>query len=323
MGPVFEKFIAQNAAVIAQNQQLTGAYAASPNFAAYRYTWFRDGSFTADAMSRAGEIDSSEQFFAWGAKVITDRRDLILEGGRLDTRYTYEGQEVPGEWANYQLDGFGVFLWALKNHSDRHNRTIDAYQDAIQLLKHYLSLHWQEPCFDWWEEREAIHASTLACIYAGLHAFDYPDAEKVKAAITLDTERIDGSLIACGLFGAVDHETFAPILTQIEHELIGRDSGVHRYKADSYFGGGQWPVLSALLGLYYLKLGRVADAKKQLLWCIHQTDINRWLPEQTHVDLNHPDEYAAWVARVGEPANPLLWSHAMVISLTAELLTTA
>ena len=67
-------FIKQSISVIAEFQQSNGAYPASPYFSAYTYTWFRDGSFVADSMSRAGQIESAERFFAWGAKVIVDRR---------------------------------------------------------------------------------------------------------------------------------------------------------------------------------------------------------------------------------------------------------
>jgi len=41
--------------VILEGQAATGAYIASPNFPVYKYSWFRDGSFIANAMSIAGE----------------------------------------------------------------------------------------------------------------------------------------------------------------------------------------------------------------------------------------------------------------------------
>src|SRR5688572_14926937 len=62
-------------AVIHAGQSPTGAYVASPGFPVYRYCWFRDGSFIADAMSRAGEIASAEAFFGWCASVLVSRRD--------------------------------------------------------------------------------------------------------------------------------------------------------------------------------------------------------------------------------------------------------
>lgn len=332
---MFDEHIDRIVADIADTQQSSGAYPASPNFANYRYTWFRDGSFIADGMSRAGQVESAERFFAWGAKVITDRRDLILSGGKLDARYTYEGQESHEEWANFQLDGFGIFLWALKGHEERHDRSIEDYKEAAGLLQHYLASHWQEPAFDWWEERLGVHAASLACIYAGLKAYAHPEADVVKQAIDLSEERVDASLIVCALFDAVDQETFAPVLQKIEQELVeygsnttdddsgegGNSSGggVHRYKDDTYFGGGEWPVLSAMLGWYYLTIGKVDDARLHLGWCILQTGENGWIPEQSTAHLLHPEEYQPWVERAGEPANPLLWSQAMTVTLSTVL----
>jgi hypothetical protein len=38
------------------------------------------------------------------------------------------------------------------------------------------------------------------------------------------------------------------------------------------------------------------------------------LPEQTG-ELLRPDRYRPWVEKWGEPASPLLWSHAMYLTL--------
>ena len=64
--------------VIESNQAETGAYIASPAFPVYRYCWFRDGAFIADAMSRAGRIESAERFFDWCARILTDRANTIV-----------------------------------------------------------------------------------------------------------------------------------------------------------------------------------------------------------------------------------------------------
>src|SRR3954452_3156070 len=65
--------------VIDNNQSATGAYPASPNFPVYRYCWFRDGAFIADAMSRRGRHGSADAFFAWCARVVEARADRIDE----------------------------------------------------------------------------------------------------------------------------------------------------------------------------------------------------------------------------------------------------
>lgn len=313
-----DRAVARSTAVILAYQQPSGAYPASPNFANYQYSWLRDGAFIADGMSRVGQVDSAERFFDWCAKIVVDRRERILSGGKLDARYDYEGHEVGGEWGNFQLDGYGTLLWAIKQHAERHGRATDRYREATGLLQHYLATNWQEPCYDWWEERVGRHAASLACIYAGLKAYGHPEAETVHRAIDLSRERTDASLLACGLFGAVSAETFRPVLAAIEAELSGGDGGVYRYREDSYYGGGQWPLLTSMMGWYYLGQGRSEDARQKLTWVLNKMQPNGWLPEQSSDHLLSPDDYQPWVERWGTPANPLLWSQAMLLTLASE-----
>ena len=73
--------------VIAAGQAPSGAYSAAPTFGQYRdYCWFRDGSFTADAMSRVGETASAERFFDWGAEIVRAK-----PAGPWDARYRLDG----------------------------------------------------------------------------------------------------------------------------------------------------------------------------------------------------------------------------------------
>lgn len=312
-----------NAAIIKKFQQPGGAYPASPTFKVYGYCWLRDGSFTADGMSRAGEVESAERFFKWCSDVIVARRRHILDGGVLPARFNYNGSEPDGDWADFQLDGYGTWLWAMKQHASRHNRSLDDYQEAAGLVQHYLVTHWNAPSYDWWEERSGMHAATLASIYAGLKAYDHPAADSVRERINLEAERVDASLLACALFDAVDEETFAPTLKRIESELVGADGGVHRHPGDTYYGGGEWIVLACLLGWYYAELGRYDDAIDKLQWVLKQRGARGWLPEQnTHTLLNQY-EYWPWVGRWGYPANPLIWSHGMLLTLASELMHAA
>jgi len=62
--------------LIADLQDESGAYPASPTFSAYRgYSWFRDGSFIADGMSAAGAADSASRFFDWCGGILVSRRE--------------------------------------------------------------------------------------------------------------------------------------------------------------------------------------------------------------------------------------------------------
>jgi GH15 family glucan-1,4-alpha-glucosidase len=315
----FDEFIDNSVSIILKYQESSGAYPACPYFPNYQYSWFRDGSFIADSMSRVSQIESAEKFFKWCSDIIVKRKDHILSGELLDARYTYDGNEVGNDWGNFQLDGFGTFLCALKAHENRHNRSIEQYREAFGLIQFYLAKHWQEPCFDWWEENKGIHAATLTCIHAGLDAFKHPDAPKVKMAIKPDAERTDASLLICGILGSVTENEFSSILLEIEEKLVSKDGGVYRYTQDTYYGGGEWPVLAAMLGLYYSKIGRMDEARQKLDWIKSLSNNDGWLPEQSNKNMLHPGEYSQWIDKWGKSANPLLWSHAMAISLALDI----
>jgi len=78
-------------------------------------------------------------------------------------------------------------------------------------------------------------------------------------------------------------------------------------------------LLAAFLGWYYLEQGRVGDACAQLSWVVAQAAPNGDLPEQVTGHLLAPESYEEWVERWGPIATPLLWSHAMFVTLAVEL----
>jgi isomaltose glucohydrolase len=345
--------------VIEANQAPSGAYTASPNFAVYRYSWFRDGAFIADAMSRAGRPESADAFHDWCDRVIVSRAGQIqsLRGRRargerippedfLPCRYTLEGEESLDDWWEFQLDGYGMWLWALDQHAIRHGLSLHEHAEAAELTVRYLTTFWVEPCYDWWEEHpDHRHSSTLAALHGGLSAaagWDVlaPDvrqvardaAGEIRARVLdegvrdghlvkwLNGDDLDASLIACStpfrLLGP-DEPLMGATIKALEANLA--HGGVHRYSGDSYFGGGEWPLLSALLGWHYAEAGRIADACTQLLWVADHAQANGDLPEQVSGHLLAPDQYEPWVTRWGPLATPLLWSHAMFITLADEL----
>jgi GH15 family glucan-1,4-alpha-glucosidase len=312
-------YISSSMAIIKQFQQPNGAYPASPNFDSYKFCWLRDSSFIAEGMSRAGDIDSAEDFFNWCQGIITSQRTAIPDGNKLEARYTYDGQIADNDWQTYQLDGYGLLLWALKNHCDRHDRQISHWQEMIDLVQIYLTKHYSEPCIDWWEERNGIHAASLSCIYAGLKAFNNPEADNVRNLINMEQERTDGSLIICSILGSIDERESDKLITKINAELVNELGGVYRYADDTYFGGGAWPLLSGLLGLERLNRSDIEGALKEFVFIENLIDENGWLPEQDNLNMLHPDNYDEWVRRVGKPANPLLWSHGMFLWLCSEI----
>jgi GH15 family glucan-1,4-alpha-glucosidase len=350
----------RSVAVIRANQAPSGAYLASPNFPVYRYSWFRDGAFIADAMSRAGDGASAEAFFRWCAAVVEARAAKIgslIDRHRagqaigpdefLHARYTVEGEEVSHEWWNFQLDGYGTWLWALAAHARRTKAVnLDTYRTAIALSVRYLVEFWNEPSYDWWEEHVGQrHTSTLAALYAGfVEARQWEQlpadlreqagrtAEAIRQTVLargrqdghlvkwLGGDALDASLVACGVpFGLLkpDDPIMTATIAAIESRLA--HGGVHRYLDDTYYGGGEWPLLSALLGWHYATVGRVKDAHAQLDWIVKHATAERDLPEQVPDHLLAPGARQAWIDRWGPVATPLLWSHAMFLTLALEL----
>jgi GH15 family glucan-1,4-alpha-glucosidase len=353
------ELVQHSVSVIETNQSASGAYPASPNFPVYRYCWFRDGAFIADAMSRRGRHSSADAFFAWCARVVEaraaqietliDRKaagDRIAPDEYLACRYTLEGEESEEEWWEFQLDGYGTWLWALDQHARRGGRQVELHARAVELGLRYLAAFWSEPCYDWWEEHaEHRHTSTLAALWGGfeaasrwsflsndLRSLAARTAGEIRARVLdegayhghlskwLGGNALDASLIACSTpfrLVAVDEPLMVETVRALEREIA--HGGVHRYSADTYFGGGEWPLLAAFLGWYYLEQGRVGDACAQLAWVAAQAAPNGDLPEQVRGHLLAPDSYQGWVERWGPIATPLLWSHAMFLTLATEL----
>jgi GH15 family glucan-1,4-alpha-glucosidase len=94
---------------------------------------------------------------------------------------------------------------------------------------------------------------------------------------------------------------------------------VHRYLEDTYYGGGEWLLLSALLGWHYASVGRLDAARAQLAWILEHATQDGDLPEQVADHLLAPGARQKWIDRWGPVATPLLWSHAMFLTLALEL----
>jgi len=219
---------------------------------------------------------------------------------------------------------------------------------GISLTVDYLCQFWDQPCYDWWEEHaEHRHGSTLGAIFAGLMASASSGAldrarqdrarhvaSEIKEGLLTKglahgghlakwegSQAIDASLAACVVpFGVVEpgHPVAEATLAKIEADLCV-DGGVHRYTDDVFFGGGQWPLLTCLLGWNHAVAGRRDRAIELLSWATRQADAAGCLPEQVDDHLLWPAKRAEWVDKWGPVAKPLLWSHAMVMILAHSL----
>jgi GH15 family glucan-1,4-alpha-glucosidase len=257
----------------------------------------------------------------------------------LHTRYTLEGYVGDEDWPNFQLDGFGTWLWGLAaHHQMTGSHMSEERSQAAQLTADYLAALWRQPCFDCWEEfPNERHPHTLAAIYGGLRSMaswlDHEHAgvcAEIREFVLQEGVRdghfvkyiggpqVDASLLGLAIpYGLVDVDdpTWLRTVERIELDLM-KGGGVHRYEADTYYGGGQWVLLTAWLGWYYKHMGDVGRLDIVRDWIESQANEAGELPEQIPQNLNDPDFYPDWVDRWGPIATPLLWSHAMYLIST-------
>lgn len=347
-------------ASLLNNQSDSGAFVASPDFAVYQYCWLRDASFVAYALDRVGEHVAASRYHAWAGRTLSVARtsariDTAIgrhaKGEPLDVgemppaRFSLSGELVADNWPNFQIDGYGTWLWALREHEilSGGDGLAGELRGTVERIARYLSSFALEPCFDVWEENGGeVHTSTLGSVYAGLLAASAILADSAfadRAVVVADAIRsrtteaghfrksdsrgdVDASLLWLGPAFHVtepDDPRLAATATAIEATLISPDGGVRRYVDDTYYGGGAWPVLTCSLGWYYARAGRLGDAERCLEWARDRVDDQGRLAEQFGGEERDPTHYREWVERWGTSARDLLWSHAMYLVLCAEV----
>lgn len=339
---------ARSREILMDGQGETGGYIASPTFSQYGYGWLRDGAYCALALDAVGDGESAMRFHEWVAGVIGDRGDRVteivaaLESGEpvpeqrmLPTRYRLDGTEESGgedDWPNFQLDGYGTWLFAL--HSRFGSSPPPELRAAVRLAADYVRAAWRLPCYDYWEESGDLqHTSTLAALAAGLRAaarllgeadYDRTASEIVaflRSECVLDgafvkgptDARVDASLISLHVpFGLVpaDDPVFARTVDRIRAELPSPSGGIRRYLGDEYYGGSPWVLLTSWLGWLDRLGGDEARYRAALEWVRGSAGPEGELPEQVVSEPQLPDEVAVWEQRWGPVATPLLWSHA-------------
>ncbi|MBI9104407.1 MAG: hypothetical protein JEY99_18465 [Spirochaetales bacterium] len=343
--------------IIFTNQTAGGAIIACPSFSQYNYSWFRDGAFIAYAMIRIGRLAEAERFLSWGNRVVISSREKIdALGDKLDkgealsirdflgARYTPEGEEDESDWPNFQIDGYGTWLWCMAEYLKAADLSElpGVWQTGVELTIRYLRMVWQRPNSDCWEEfPDEVHPATLACIYGGLKRISpWLDqegneeggtlevfAEEIKSFVYnnlhedgyfpkyLGSDLVDASLLWIALpFGMADLKDPVMVKTvELIEEKLLEEGGVKRYAEDTYYGGGQWIIHSCWLAWYYYESGRMVEADTLMEWVIRQQKDDGSLPEQTTEITNEPPMVKVWEQRWGTVATPLVWSHAMFL----------
>jgi GH15 family glucan-1,4-alpha-glucosidase len=352
--------------VLIGGQDGSGAFLASPTFPIYRFAWLRDGSFCARALDAVGRSDRAALFHQWVQRTVlahrvhADAAIAELTAGQmpapediLPARFVVDGRrEVPGEvlgevWPNYQLDGYGTWLFELAAHqrivtaAGTGNASVGVDRTAVGVVADYLAAAWRTDCYDCWEEfGDGKHAGTYAAVAAGLTAaaelLDEPRYADVADEVrtTLHTtfvrdgrlckgdkdDRVDASLLWCTVpFGL--YEPNDPIMRAtaeaVRTDLRGGTGGIYRYVGDTYYGGGEWILLTAWLGWYDAIDGNADGVAKARAWIRSAATATLELPEQTINGVQDPGMVDSWVKRWGPVATPLLWSHAMYLIMSA------
>ena len=351
-----DPLVARSVEILRAGQASSGAYVAAPSFRVYRYAWLRDGAFCAYALDLAGERDSSGRFHAWVAAAVERQRglaeDALVRMGAgesppadavLPARFTLDGDREPREavpWPNFQLDGYGIWLWTLEQHFGD-DALPPPLARAADLCARYLAATWALPCWNSWEEYDGgEHASTLAAVAAGLDSASrllgetgyHEVAGRVRRRLEerfvaggrftrgAGDERVDGSLLWLAVpFGVAPHED--PRVTEtvraVRADLAGPGGGVYRYRGDTYYGGGQWILLTCWLGWIDALAGRGDELARSREWVRAQAQPNGDLPEQVTEHAQAPEMVQPWIDRWGDVATPLLWSHAMYVVMEA------
>ncbi|HUG48764.1 MAG TPA: glycoside hydrolase family 15 protein [Candidatus Limnocylindria bacterium] len=276
----------------------------------------------------------------------------------LHCRYSADGAESAVEWPSFQLDGPGIWLWSLGEHLAHGGELTPARAEAAGLVADYLAALWLCPSYDAWEEHpEHVHTSTVGAIATGVRAAgrylassassprsvgrsgsaDLAASAELMVQNLRDTgaeghlpkwrgnDAVDGSLLWLGYpFRAfrVDDPIFAATLRRIEVELVSDEGAVYRYLQDTYYGGGEWLLLTAALGSVYAERDAPGDRQRALRcleWIERQADSDGQLPEQVAERALHAEWIEDWVSLWGPSARPLLWAHAAYLVLRRQL----
>lgn len=343
-------------AVLSEGQAASGAFVASPAFDVYDFSWLRDGAFCAYAIGLAGGRRQAAAFHRWAAAAVEGQRGRAeavidaLEAGAspppeamLPARFTLDGEleESDSEpWPNFQLDGYGMWLWSLEHHNGTAPLPAEL-APAAELVARYLQAAWAVKCWNCWEELDdGEHTSTLAAVAAGLDSagrlLGRPEfviaGHRVRSRLLScfvhdgrfirgrGDRRLDGSLLWLALpfeLLPLDDSRIRATVEGVRAELIGPGGGVRRYLGDTYYGGGEWILLSCSLGWIDAVNGNRAGFEQARDWVRAQALPNGDLPEQVTADAQAPEMVEVWEQRWGPVATPLLWSHAMYLVMMA------
>jgi GH15 family glucan-1,4-alpha-glucosidase len=166
----------------------------------YNYCWPRDGALSADTLSSAGHFDEAAAFFRFCLGMPRVRGLLphkVNADGTLASTWLSRIPRHPYDLAGVQEDESALVAWALGRHIERSDdRPLlrDLYKPLVvgltDALVKYIDPNSGLPFESWdlWEERQGVHAFTVASIYGAMMSAAYcadtmgdtPNADKYR-----------------------------------------------------------------------------------------------------------------------------------------------
>ena len=173
-----------------------------PSGDVYDYCWPRDGALSADTLSRAGHFEEAEAFFRFCLRMPQYRGLLphkVNADGTLASTWLSRIPRHGYDLAGVQEDESALVVWALGRHiarSDDRPLLHELYKPLVVELTDAL-VKYIDPIsglpfesWDLWEERQGVHAFTVASIYGAMMSAAYcadtmgdtPNADKYRFA---------------------------------------------------------------------------------------------------------------------------------------------
>ena len=152
----------------------------------YRYAWFRDAAFSAQALLLLGHVEEAEGFLRWVVGRIGDDRG---PGGELRVLYDAHGEPIVPEhslpgWSGFldarpvrigngaetqfQLDIYGELLAAAFLLAHLHEEHVGSYWPLLRRLAEDVERRWTQPDQGIWEARgpprHYVHSKVMAWV---------------------------------------------------------------------------------------------------------------------------------------------------------------
>jgi alpha,alpha-trehalase len=97
----------------------------------YRYTWIRDAAFTVFALRRIGFVNEADAFLGWVL-------DAFERSGQARIMYTLDGDPIPDEWEDGELEGYRRSAPARWGNGAADQRQHDVYGEVLDCADQWL-----------------------------------------------------------------------------------------------------------------------------------------------------------------------------------------